>query len=51
MRPLKIIAVVLVLAGLVALFAVDNPKVSSLCTMLGILLSLIDDYRSGALKR
>ena len=51
MRPLKIIAAVLVVAGLVALFAVDDVRVSSFCTAVGVILSLVDDYRAGKLRR
>jgi hypothetical protein len=51
MRPMKFVAAILVIAGLVALFAVDDVRVSSACTAVGILLSLIDDFRSGRLRR
>ena len=51
MRPLKAIAAILVVTGLVALFAVDDVRVSSACTAVGILLSLVDDYRAGKLRR
>lgn len=51
MRPAKIIAGIFAVAGLITLFAVDNHKVSNACMVVAILLSLVDDYRSGALKR
>ena len=50
MRPARILAIVLVVGALVALFVVDDHRVSNGLLAAGLLVHFFDAYRAGGLK-